>query len=312
MSPGGGGEVQLDSGSASLIDGLHAWLLTTGPLVQLYGVVERQTSSGTVSIVERSLDVLEMLVRSEAPRSLSEIVEAVGGAKATVHRLLKTLQARQYVIQDPRTARYTAGIRCFELGNLCGQNRDLRSVAAPFLRQLNDEVGETVHLAVYDYGDVVYIDRIESPQPVVARSHIGDRCPASCVATGRALLAFEPKGEISRVLGGPLPAFTKYSVSDPAELDRVLRRVRTDGFAVNHSSFRDGVGGVAAPIRDYTGRVVASVGLCLPESRFGSDRLEFLRTSTTHIASAISASLGGPDMLNTGISSGDAMRGSLA
>lgn len=83
------------------------------------------------------------------------------------------------------------------------QNLDMRAVAAPLLAQLNEETGETIHLAVYDHGDVVYIEKLESRQPVVAKSYVGRRCPATCVATGRALLAFEPAEEIERVLTGP-------------------------------------------------------------------------------------------------------------
>lgn len=261
--------------------------------------MEQAADTATVNIVERSLDVLEMLVRSGTPRSLTEIVEASSGPKATVHRLLKTLQARGYVSQDLRTARYSAGIRCFELGSLWVQNLDLRSTATPHLHLLNEQTDETVHLAVYEHGDIVYIDRIESSQPIIAKSYVGRRCPATCVATGRALLAFESRDEIRRVLGEPLPRYTANSITDPAELADLLDEVRSNGYAVNHSSYRDGVGGVAAPIRDYTGRVVASVGLCLPESRFGQDRFAFLRDHTVAAAVQISASLGGPGSLVT-------------
>jgi DNA-binding IclR family transcriptional regulator len=114
------------------------------------------------------------------------------------------------------------------------------------------------------------------------------------VATGRALLAFQPRAEIERVLSGPLPAYTQRSVTRPPELDALLDQVRRDGYAVNHSSYREGVGGVAAPVRDYTGSPVASVGICLPEQRFGADRFDALREATVDAAIAISAALGGP------------------
>jgi len=247
--------------------------------------------------LERALDILELLVRSGGPRGLAEIVESVDGPKATIHRLLTTLQARGYVTQDPRTSRYSAGVRCFELGSLWAANLDLRAVASPHLSALNTGTGETVHLAVYDHGDVVYVDKLESLHPVVAKSHVGRRCPATCVATGRALLAFESREEIASVLAGPLPAYTANSVTDPAELEALLAGVRSLGYAVNHGSYRDEVGGVAAPIRDHTGRVVASVGLCLPEQRFGPDRFDTLRDRTVETAVAISRALGGPGTL---------------
>jgi len=97
-----------------------------------------------------------------------------------------------------------------------------------------------------------------------------------------------------RVLGGPLPAHSPQSITRPAELGALLDQVRRDGYAVNHGGYREGVGGVAAPVRDYTGTVVASLGLCIPEQRFGPDRFGALRDWTVEAAAAISAALGGP------------------
>jgi len=249
---------------------------------------------GSGSQLDRALDILELLAGSPSPQGLTGIAERVHGPKATVHRLLATLQARGYATQDPQTGRYRAGVRCFELGSQWARQLDLRTVAAPHTAELNERSGETVHLAVYDQGDVVYVDKIESRHPVVAKSDHGRRCPAAYVATGRALLAYRPREEIEEMLSGPLPAFTSQSVTQPGELAALLDQVRRDGYAVNHSAYREGVGGVAAPVRDYTGSPIASVGICLPEQRFGPDRFDALRDMTVAAAIAISAALGGP------------------
>jgi len=259
---------------------------------------QRSNSAGSAQL-ERALDILEFLAQAGSPRTLAEVIDAVDGPKATVHRLLASLRGRGYVTQDPLTSRYSAGVRCFELGSMWAQSLDMRAVAAPHLAALNEETGETVHLAVYDHGDVVYVDKLESRQPVVAKSYVGRRCPASCVATGRALLAFQDRAEIDDVLAGPLPTYTPDSVTDPDALAALLDRVRREGYGVNHGSYREGVGGVAAPIRDHTGRVIASVGVCLPEHRFGPDRFDDLRDRTVATAIAVSAALGGPAALIT-------------
>jgi DNA-binding IclR family transcriptional regulator len=250
--------------------------------------------------LDRGLEIVEFLAGAGGAQGLTTIADHVGGPKATVHRLLATLQQRGYVTQTPHNSLYTAGIRCFELGSLWARNLDLRTTAERPLADLNEATGETVHLAVYDKGDVVYIEKLESRHPVVAVSHVGRRCPATCVATGRALLAFQSQEEIATVLAGPLPQYTGRSVTDPLALGELLGRVRAEGYAVNHGSYRDGVGGLAAPVRDHTGRVVASVGLCLPEQRFGDDRFELLHGATTEAAVRISVGLGGPDSLVTG------------
>jgi DNA-binding IclR family transcriptional regulator len=249
---------------------------------------------GSGSQLDRALDILELLACSPSPQGLTGIAERVQGPKATVHRLLATLQARGYATQDPQTGRYRAGVRCFELGSQWARQLDLRTVAAPHTAELNERSGETVHLAIYDHGDVVYVDKIESRHPVVAKSDLGRRCPAAYVATGRALLAYRPREELEEVLSGLLPAFTPQSVTQPGELAALLDQVRRDGYAVNHGAYREGVGGVAAPVRDYTGSPIASVGICLPEQRFGPDRFDALRDMTVAAAIAISAALGGP------------------
>lgn len=257
------------------------------------------SDQGSVQL-DRGLDIVEFLVSAGAPQGLTAIAGRVGGPKATVHRLLTTLQQRGYVTQDRRTTLYSAGVRCFELGSLWAKNLDLRATASPHLKALNASTGETVHLGVYDHGDVVYVEKLDCLHPVVAVSHVGRRCPATCVATGRALLAYQSATEIDEVLVGPLPQYTPHSTTDPDQVRAMLAQVRVNGYATNRESYREGVGGLAAPIRDHTGQVVASVGVCLPAQRFGDDRFELLCSSTVEAAVNISAALGGPGVLVTG------------
>ncbi|GAB3617780.1 IclR family transcriptional regulator [Okibacterium endophyticum] len=222
----------------------------------------------------------------------------MGQPKATVYRLLSTLKRRGYVAQDAATA-YVLGIKCFELGSQWAQTFDLRSFARPYLERLNSDLGETVHLAVYDEGDVVYIDKLESTQQVIARSDIGNRAPATVVATGRALLAFQPLAEIKVQLSRPLPAYTPNTPTTSEELSAMLEKVRRDGFAVNEETYRKGVCGLAAPIRDSTGSVIASVGILVPAHRFAEEMFVHLRDRTIKAALDISAALGGPAQLIT-------------
>ncbi len=242
--------------------------------------------------LERALDILECLTYAGQPRSLGEIASKVAIPKATAHRLLSAFVTRGYAIQDARSGQYMAGLRCFELGSVWINSLDLRRVALPHLQYLNEISRETVHLAVYDRGDAVYIEKLESTQPVVVKSFVGRRCAAFCVAAGRALLAHQPASEIDHVLASSLPRFTSNTIVEPKALRDLLSKIRTDGFAVNHGCFRDGVGGIAVPVRDHTGGAVASVGLCLPEQRFGSDRLVELRNETFLAAQSISTQLG--------------------
>jgi DNA-binding IclR family transcriptional regulator len=253
-----------------------------------------EPNSAHIAVVHRALTVLEELAGAGTALSFTQLCERTEIPKATLHRLLSTLEARGYVTQENGNGHYAAGVRCFELGSLWAQQLDLRAVAAPVLVELNAESQETVHLGVYDHGDVVYIDKYESPRQVIAKSHVGRRCDAVCVATGRVLLAHSEQAEIERVLSQPLPRYTEHSITDPGELRRMLQRVRAEGYAVNQCSYRDEVCGIAAPVRDQTGRVVASVGLCMPEHRFTTDRFDDLRDMTLRAGVEVSRRLGGP------------------
>jgi DNA-binding IclR family transcriptional regulator len=256
--------------------------------------MEQHSKSMTI---ERSFDVLEAVARAGRAVTLGEVAERTGLPKATVHRSLSALQGRGYVSRDD--SRYIVGIRCFELGSLWAQNLDLRSVAGPHLRELNNSTGETVHLAIYDSADVVYIEKLDCHHAVAAKSYVGRRCPAFCVATGRALLAHQPWHEIDTVLDGPLPNYTPSTVTDPAQLRTILTEVREVGYAVNRENYREGVGGVASPVSDHTGAVVAAVGCCVPVSRLGDAEFAHLRDKTIQAAQAISAALGDPGRQHT-------------
>lgn len=258
------------------------------------GVTQKADATNPVS---RTLDVLERLTGSDRPLSFTELCAMTGTPKATMNRTLGTLQARGYISTDRATGLYTAGIKCFELGSLWARNLDIREAAALSLEALNQKSQETVHLGIYDAGDVIYVEKLESPHQVVAKSHVGRRCPATAVATGRVLLASQDKNEIDRVLAGPLEKYTPDTLTDPEQLRDMLTAARQEGYAVNRCNYRPGVSGVAAPIRDHTGAVVAAVGICLPDYRFTPDRFPELQEWTMNAAADISLALGMPARL---------------
>ncbi|MBO2457514.1 IclR family transcriptional regulator [Actinomadura violacea] len=254
-------------------------------------VSRNPTDEPPVQAVAHAFDVLELLAAG-GPRMLGQIAAETGRSKATTHRLLATLVARGYAEQDARTGAYRPGLRCAELGMTVLAGLRLGDIARPHLEELNARTGEVVHLCVYDLGDVVYLAKLDSRLPVAPQSRVGARAPAHCVAPGRALLAHQPPDELARVAETGLRAYTEHTITDPDDLARELRRVRERGYAINESSWRPGVCGAGAVIRDYTGAPVAAVGCCVPESRFGADRRRELAAAVTAAAARISADLG--------------------
>jgi DNA-binding IclR family transcriptional regulator len=137
------------------------------------------------------------------------------------------------------------------------------------MAELAAATGETVHLSVLDGGDVVHVDKIECAHPIRAYSRVGGRVPVHCIATGKAMLAFQPQAFIEAV-AADLTAATPETIVDRKQLLAELAQIRRSGISVSRGGWQTGVDGIAAPIRDATGSVMAAVGISGPAMRLRS------------------------------------------
>lgn len=168
------------------------------------------------------------------------------------------------------------------------------ALARPCAEALAKRSRETVRLAVLDAVDpahVVYIDKVDSSHAVRAHTRVGDRAPSHCVATGKALLAFNPEA-VERLEGRQLPRFTGRTITDHDRLARELARTRERGFSVNRHEYREDIVGIAAPIRSHEGYVVAALGISGPAYRLPAARIEALTPEVVEAAAGISERLG--------------------
>jgi DNA-binding IclR family transcriptional regulator len=240
----------------------------------------------------KGLMVLESVSRLEGrARSLEDIAERVGLTRSNAHRTLQTLTHAGYIVRDPESGGYRCTLKMFELGAQQLASMDVRTLGAPFLRSLAHETGETVHLSVLEGLDVVYVDKIESPQPIRAYSVIGGRAPAYAVATGKALLAFQPVDYISQYEN----LLQKHTSATRTTLDLLrqeLDQVSRSGYAINRGEWRDGVGGVAAPVFSGLDRPVAALGISGPLDRLTEDRMHDTAQLVMDAAQALSRQMG--------------------
>lgn len=238
----------------------------------------------------KGLALLELLARSDRPRGVSELARAAGLARSNIHRTLQTLAAAGFVRQDA-AGRYLCTLKLFELGRAVHDRIDVVRAAEPTIGRLAGVTQETVHLSVLDGTDVVYVHKVDSPQPVRAYSHVGGRAPAHCVATGKALLAWRDPSGVDQ-LHQALVAYTPQTITAPEALAEELAQVRRQGFAVNRGEWRASVCGVAAPIRDATGAVVAAIGISGPAERLPAAGLDAFAPNVVAAAEEISRCLG--------------------
>jgi DNA-binding IclR family transcriptional regulator len=213
-------------------------------------------------------------------------------AKSTVHRLAVTLVAEGMLEQNPDSGKYRLGMGLFRLGSLVRRRMTLSNEARPLLRDLREKVNETVHLAVLDGSEIMYVYNLESTQAIRSRSDVGVRKPAYCTAEGQAILAFQPADVVSRVIRDGLTARTPQTITDAAALQKVLDGVRQRGCAVEDEESELGMRCIAAPIRNDGGEVIAAIGIAGPVSRLSRKALAGFTPHVIETAAAISARLG--------------------
>jgi DNA-binding IclR family transcriptional regulator len=243
--------------------------------------------------VNNALAVLESFSVERPEIGVTELAHTLGLGKSTVHRLLTSLASRGYVRKNPDTERYCLGFKAFEVGSLAAGRGAIREIAAPFLRSLMLATKETVHLGVLDEWEVVYIDKIESDQPLQMYSRVGRRAPLHCTALGKSLAAWETEEWIDRFLGRRPRAYTTATLTEPADLRRELAKIRAARYALDVEEFAQGLKCVAAPVFDHSRRVVASLGIAGPSVRLSSDRLPRLAALVRETAAGASRALGG-------------------
>ncbi len=234
----------------------------------------KEKSEYVVQTVDRALDILESFNYQQEELGVTELARKLGLHKNKVFRLLASLECRGYIEQDPKTGNYRLGLKTFEVASVFLNHLGLRRQARPLLEDLVAKCNETAYLAVIDGSDVIYILMHETSHTVRVIPRLGHRLPAHCTASGKVQLAFESEDHLQQLFGGPpLQKLTEKTITDFGALREHLAEVARQGFAVDNEELEEGVCCLAAPVRDYSHKVVAGVGLSGPVSRFGADRI---------------------------------------
>jgi len=246
-----------------------------------------------IQSVARALSVFDVLAQARTELPLHEIAERLMLPKSTVHGLISTLKDFGYVEQNPFTSKYKLGLRLFEMGSIVALGWDVRTVAAPFIQNLLDEMHETVHLVILDKNEVLYIDKRETSESLRIASQVGMRLPAHCTGVGKVLLAYNSTAKLEEVIAEKgLQGYTKSTITSQGDLTKHLQVIRECGYAIDNEEYMDSLKCVAAPIREQGGKVVSAISLSGPISRMQGDRFEKAIELVTQTAVKISNALG--------------------
>jgi len=224
-----------------------------------------------IASVDKALRLL-MLFREQTRVRLSEASEHLGVAHSTAHRLLAMLAYHGFVRQERDSRAYVAGPALVEIGLAAIRRMDIRLHARPVLEDLASSFAETAHLAVLEGATVRYLDAVESSRALRVAARTGATLPASCTASGKAMLAMLPESEVAEMFADDkLPALTQRSVTNLENLLTELRETRERGYALNTEESEDGVASVAVPILGRKDAPAAALVVSAPVTRLDAE-----------------------------------------
>lgn len=245
-----------------------------------------------VKSAARVLDLLELLAHDPSGLHLGDVCKLLDWPKSSAHGLVRTLTDRGYVRVDAGGG-YRLGARAFEVGQAYLGGTDLVEDGTEFARSLSSQTGETVHLAVLDGADALYVAKCEGTHTIRMASAVGKRLPAYATGVGKVLLAGLTDRELDLLYppGDALPRLTATTLADSSALRAELRRIRERGHALDWQESTVGLGCVAFPVYDAAG-LAAALSVSVPVDRFEGAR-DLLIDRTGSAASALSRRLGG-------------------
>lgn len=230
-------------------------------------------SKNRLGSVKNAARTLKAFSAQHPTWGVAELAEHLDLSTSTTHRLLSTLADEGVLEQDAETSRYRLGLSVFDLAAAMPKQRSLHEAVLVSMTELRSRTGETVQVAVLDGREVVYVERLDSPNTVEVFTQVGRRNSAHRTSTGKALLAHLPRGQRDRILKGwVLEHKTAHTITDVSVLRRELTEVKKRGYAENRHESELGIISIAAPIRDTSGYAVAALSIAGPSERMDENR----------------------------------------
>jgi IclR family acetate operon transcriptional repressor len=246
------------------------------------------------STIDKTFTLLDAIVESDAPVSVSELGARFGLPKATVHRICVFLERRGFVQRELDGKRFTIGPHLIDLAHRTARASFKLASRHAILQALADRIGETCNIGILDRDRIVYIDRVEANWPLTIQFRTGSAVPLHCTAIGKLFLAHMPADQVERMLGAaPLQRFTDTTLTTIPAVQRELERIRSQGFSIDNEEYLGGVICVAVPILDPQGRICAALAMQAPRARMSlgemQKHLPALRKAALQIAQALYA-----------------------
>lgn len=253
----------------------------------------RESSAGTLQSLDRALGVLTAVARSERA-TLTDLSLSMGVPTATTHRILTTLQKHGFVAFSEERQDWSIGIEAYRTGAAFMNRTSLTEVSRPLMRRLMELTGETANLAIPDGSEVVFVEQVESLNPIRAFFARGSRTSMHASGTGKAILSTLPEDHVRTLLmNSGLHAFTERTLVTPAALFEDLSATRARGYSFDGEERYNGMSCIGSAIFDDKQEACAGVSISGPSSRFQDLRVPELGAMVAETAAEITRLIGG-------------------
>ena len=243
--------------------------------------------------LNRATAVLDCFSIEHAQLGVREVARMVKLSTTTTGRLLAALKSLGVLTQDPATRSYAIGPRVLTWAEIYNATLDVRNLALPAIHELHEKTRETISLYILDGDERVCIERLESPQTVRIVARVGRRLPLYAGSAGKAMLAFlSPARQAAYLSRVPLTSLTSSTITDRKALIRELEKICATGCAVSYGEWISDAAGVAAPVLDQNGAVIAGLSISGPIQRFTDENVPVYCAEVMRVAAQISESLG--------------------
>jgi len=246
-----------------------------------------------IKVLEKSFLILDLLYKNDCPTSITEISNALSLYASTAYRILSTLKSGGFVEQDPKTQKYSLGLRFIELGASKLQAMNFMKEILPYLKKLKEKFNETVHLGVLRENEILYLAKEESSQTIRMFSRVGNRCPIHCTGLGKIILAFLSPKEKDEILNNiKLIAYTKNTITNRTILEKELSIIKKQGFAMDNEENEKDVFCIATPVFNFEKKVIAAISISIPRFRINSQKTKKIKKALLDTSDTISKKFG--------------------
>lgn len=255
-------------------------------------MTEQEIKSGGSSL-DKALSLLQEVCIAAIPLRFAELVDKTDLPKATAHRILMSLTEKGLVRFDEVTQLYHPGYGLLELAHQAWAKIDVRDIAADQIRHLWNETGETIHLAVLDRGDVIYIDKLESQKSLRLFSAVGKKGPAYCTGVGKAMLAFLSEEQLVAAIKEQ--SFTKHTdttLINEEMLRNDLIKIRESKISLDLEEHEEGIQCAASVILNHRNEPIAALSITAPKFRVDDARFQHFQKLVKEACMKVSTRMG--------------------